>query len=115
MRYQRPFTEDSREASRAARPGDRSGNRPEGERQSAVSPLWDIEDVSAYLRMPVSAVYKMTARAATGQIPHIRIGGRLRFRQHDIDQWLSLLTTSNLQALERIRQKALKVTHGHHP
>ena len=71
--------------------------------------------MGAYLRLPVSAVYRMTARAAAVRIPHIRIGGRLRFRQHDIDQWLSLLTTSNIQALERLRQKALKVTHGHHP
>ena len=40
----------------------------------------------------MSSVYKMTARKAAVRIPHIRIGGKLRFRQSDIDRWLTLLT-----------------------
>ena len=79
-----------------------------------TSPVWDIDDVSAYLRIPVNAVYKMTGRRAVVRIPCIRTGGRLRFRQHDIDQWLALLTTSNTEALSRMRQKVTRATHGHH-
>ena len=90
---------------RAARPGDQSEDRPVRPRLPAAA-LWNVEDVSAYLRVPASAIYKMTTRAAAVRIPHIRLGGRLRFRQKDIDEWLSLLTTSNLRALERIRRKA---------
>jgi excisionase family DNA binding protein len=77
--------------------------------------LWDVAGVSAYLRVPRSAVYKMTARSAAFRIPHLRLGGRLRFRREDIDQWLSLLATAQPDALERIRRKAHKVTHGHYP
>ena len=105
---------DSGESPRAAGPGDRPDIRPELEKP--LSPrLWDVAEVSAYLHIPKSAVYKMTARSATVPIPHIRLGGRLRFRRHDIDTWLSLLATSQPETLERIRRKALKVTHGHYP
>ena len=114
MRKLSGFAEDSCEAARAARPGDRPGDRPGADPRPAGAGLWDIDDVGAYLRIPVNAVYKMTARRASVRIPYIRIGGRLRFRQHDIDQWLSLLTTSNTEALSRMRQKVTRATHGHH-
>jgi hypothetical protein len=54
----------------------------------------------------------MTARRSAVRIPCIRIGGRLRFRQADIDTWLSALTSSNLDALAKVRQKAHQVTRG---
>jgi len=114
MRDRARFADDFDRHTRAARPEDRSGDRPEGAPRLRTA-LWEIDDVSAYLRIPVSAIYKMTARGATVRIPHIRIGGRLRFRQDDIDQWLSLQSTSNLEALERIRRKASQVTHGNDP
>jgi hypothetical protein len=56
----------------------------------------------------------MTARKAAVRIPHIRIGGKLRFRQSDVDQWLRLLTTSNMEALSQMRQKVLQVGDGEH-
>jgi excisionase family DNA binding protein len=77
--------------------------------------VWDIADVSAYLQIPVSSIYKMTARKASVRIPHIRIGRALRFRQSDVDQWLTLLTTSNIEALSKMRQKVSQVTHGRDP
>ena len=100
-----------RDAPRAARPGDRPGDRTGVTRRLAGS-LWDIADVSAYLQVPVSSIYKMTARKAPVRIPHIRIGGKLRFRQPDLDQWLTLLTTSNIEALAKMRQKVSKANHG---
>ena len=106
---------DSGESPRAAGPGDRPDIRTGVEEPLSNPRLWDVAEVSAYLRVPKSAVYKMTARTATVPIPHIRLGGRLRFRRHDIDTWLSLLATSQPETLERIRRKALKVTHGHYP
>ena len=99
---------------RAARPGVRPAEEPTQD-PALDGGLWSIEEVSSYLQVPVSSIYKMTARGSATPIPHIRIGGRLRFRRDDIDRWVSLQATSNLQALERIRQKALKVTHGHDP
>lgn len=68
--------------------------------------LWSVEDVAAYLRVPVSSVYKMTARTARTRIPHMKIGGRLRFRKADIDRWLDLLTISNVETLDKARRAA---------
>jgi excisionase family DNA binding protein len=62
--------------------------------------------------VPVSAIYKMTARKAAVRIPYVRIGGKLRFRRSDVERWLSLLTVSNLDTLARVRQAVSKVTHG---
>ena len=112
MRNESGLLEGRREAPRAARPGDRPGDRTGPNRRLADRSLWDVADVSAYLQVPVSSIYKMTARKAPVRIPHIRIGGTLRFRQSDIDQWLTLLTTSNIEALGKMRQKVLKVHHG---
>ena len=115
MRNRSGFIEDTREAPRAARPGDRPADRTGLDRQDVHGSLWDIADVSAYLRVPPSSIYKMTARKAAVRIPHIRIGGKLRFRQSDVDQWLTLLTTSNIEALSKMRQKVSQVKYGNDP
>lgn len=101
-------------APRAAQTGEQPALRPEGVEAEAET-IWTIQDVSSYLRIPVSSIYKMTARKATVRIPYIRIGAALRFRKSAIDQWLSLLTVSNLEALTKIRQRVGKVKHGNDP
>jgi len=53
--------------------------------------LWGIESVADYLGIPKSSVYKMTAARGREQIPHVKLGGLLRFRKADIDRWLDLL------------------------
>ena len=103
MRTDTEIVGAERESERATRPGDRTADRTGG--------LWDIHGVSAYLSIPVSSVYKMTARRARVRIPHIRIGGKLRFRQDDIDRWLSMLTVSNLETLAQIQRKATRGRH----
>lgn len=100
------------ETPRAARPGDQPEHRTASDPRADRSALWDITDVSAYLQVPVSSVYKMTARKAAVRIPHIRIGSKLRFRPSDVDRWLTLLTTSNIEALSKMRQKVSEVTHA---
>lgn len=65
--------------------------------------LWGIEEVSSYLAIPESSIYKMTAR---GVIPHVKLGGRVRFRQADIDRWLDLLVVSNMKTLARAKEAA---------
>lgn len=54
--------------------------------------LWDVDQVAQYLNLPVSRIYKMTARKAEIRMPHIRIGGQLRFRKADVDAWLLTLS-----------------------
>ena len=97
---------------RVAGPAVRPDYRPAADAPSAT--LWTVADVAAYLKLPRSAIYKMTARAAIVRIPHVRLGGLLRFRQVDIDRWLVLLTHSNIDALARTRDRAQQVIHGHH-
>lgn len=108
MRNESNLIEQYRDSGRVARPGDRPGDRP-----GSASALWDVADAAHYLRIPVSSIYKMTARKASVRIPHIRIGNSLRFRKEDIDHWLALLTTSNIDVLARARQKGQRAAHGH--
>jgi len=97
---------------RAAQPGD----RPEGWPGEAFTPdgLWNVGEVADYLNVPRNSIYKMTCRRASVRIPHILIGGRLRFKPADIERWLTLLSVSNLDLLEKTRKKSLQVTHGNH-
>jgi excisionase family DNA binding protein len=113
MRNLSGLIEETRETPRAARSGDRPEDRTGVHPSAGNDSLWGITDVSVYLQVPVSSIYKMTARKAAVRIPHIRIGGKLRFRQSDVDRWLTLLTTSNMEALSKMRQKVSQVTHGH--
>lgn len=66
--------------------------------------LWFVEEVAAYLRVPKSAIYKMTGKKAKMKIPHLRLSGRLRFRKMAVDEWLRLLEVSNSKILARIRR-----------
>lgn len=84
----------------------------DGHVESGAEPLWTIEGASQYLNLSISAVYKMTARKATVRIPHIRIGGKLRFKRADLDAWLALLTVSNLDVLGRMRSKVARSVDG---
>ena len=104
---------DSALPPRAAEPGGRPGVQP-GAVLAAQDALWDVAAVAAFLRIPIGSIYKMTARKAVVRIPHIRLGGLLRFRRSDVEQWLALLTVSNLTTLSRIRDKTQKGIHGDH-
>jgi len=68
--------------------------------------LWGIEEVAEYLQLPPSSVYKMTSAKRGALIPHLKLGGRLRFRKADIDRWLDLLSVGNLGALEKAKRAA---------
>ncbi len=94
---------ESAQSPRAARPEERPVKRPEGQTPSDDG-VWTSAEVARYLHVPVGAIYKMTFRGASVRIPHVRLGGRLRFRRSDIDRWLGLLTVSNLDVLTRMRK-----------
>ena len=100
------------EQPRAARPELRPEART-GEAEDTDA-LWSVSEVGAFLRIPASSIYKLTARKSRAPIPHILIGGRLRFRRSDIERWLTLLSVSNLDVLEKMRKQSSQVTHGNH-
>jgi len=63
--------------------------------------------------MPRSSVYKMTGPKSALRIPHIKIGGKVRFREADIDQWLGQLMVSSGNSLARLRGSAATGRSGH--
>lgn len=53
--------------------------------------LWSVQDVSAYLGVPVCTVYAWRS-AGTGP-PGRRMGKRLRYRPQDVRDWVASLST----------------------
>jgi excisionase family DNA binding protein len=53
--------------------------------ESAQVFIMTIEDVAAYLRIPLSSAYKL---AQDGKIPGQKVGRHWRFRRETIDHWL---------------------------
>lgn len=93
------------------RTGSRTGSQV-AEAMPEQDHLWDVDEVAAYLHIPASSIYKMTAPKSRTTIPHVRVAGRIRFRKSDIDRWLELLTVSNLEALKEVRKRTRKAGHG---
>jgi len=57
----------------------RNAQKPQAEES-----LWDVKDVAAYLKVSRSWVYQ---NAAAGLLPHLKIGGLLRFNPGAIRSW----------------------------
>ena len=47
--------------------------------------ILDIDQLSQYLRVPKSTLYRL---AAEGKIPSHKVGRHWRFRREAVDQWL---------------------------
>lgn len=45
----------------------------------------DVSEMAQYIGVSVDMIYKMTREKA---IPHFRIGSRILFKRHTIDQWI---------------------------
>lgn len=80
------------------------------ETRVAISPIMTIKQVSAYLDLSLSALYKMTS---TKEIPHAKRGKRLYFDKKDIDAWVlenKITTSSDIEkmATEYIQRKPTK-------
>jgi len=48
----------------------------------------NIEQVADILGVPKSFIYRRTARGHDDPIPHYRIGGHLRFKLDDVEEWI---------------------------
>ena len=53
--------------------------------ESNNSSILTINDLSTYLKIPKSTLYKLVRE---GKVPYQKIGRHLRFRRETIDQWL---------------------------
>jgi DNA-binding transcriptional MerR regulator len=54
-----------------------------------IAPLWTVQDVSDYLRVPVQTLYSWRAQGY-GPVGR-RIGKHLRYRPEDVIAWLDHL------------------------
>jgi excisionase family DNA binding protein len=52
-----------------------------------IEPLWDVEDVSAYLRVPVETLYRWR-KQRTGP-PAARVGRHLRYDPAAVRAWFA--------------------------
>jgi excisionase family DNA binding protein len=54
--------------------------------ENAQSEIMTIDDVAAYLRIPVSSAYKL---AQDGKIPGQKVGRHWRFHRVTLENWIS--------------------------
>lgn len=66
--------------------------------ESMKSRVLTVQEVSTYLRVHPSTIYRMLKR---NQIPAFRVGSDWRFTVEAIDRWRSQAESSALQAEER--------------
>jgi excisionase family DNA binding protein len=62
--------------------------KPEQLRLFFASRYLNIEQVADLLGVPKSFIYRRTARGHGDPIPHYRLGGHLRFKLDDIEEWI---------------------------
>jgi excisionase family DNA binding protein len=76
--------------------------------------LLTIEMLSNYLSIKVKTLY---AKVEAGEIPHYRIGGLIRFRLEEIDQWLKGCRNGHKPEAEqnkfRNNRKSSKLLNNH--
>jgi excisionase family DNA binding protein len=53
---------------------------------ATIEPLWTIEDVAEYLRVPVDTLYQWRHRKKGP--PAARVGRHLRYDPHEVRAWL---------------------------
>ena len=59
------------------------------EQRPPIAPLWTVQDVAAYLRVPVQTLYSWRS-SGTGP-PARRVGKYLRYQPDDVVDWLKAL------------------------
>jgi DNA-binding transcriptional MerR regulator len=58
---------------------------------STIAPLWTVQEVSEFLRVPVQTLYSW--RANNSGPPARRVGKYLRYRPQDVIAWVDGLDT----------------------
>ena len=58
---------------------------PAGQADGSIAPLWTVQDVADFLRVPVQTVYAWRARGDGP--PGRRVGKYVRYRSADVIDW----------------------------
>ena len=61
----------------------------QSDEQRVIAPLWTVNDVAEFLRVPVQTLYSW--RTAGSGPPARRVGKYLRYRPNDVMRWLDSL------------------------
>ena len=64
-------------------------------------PLWDVNEVAAFMRVSRSWVYQ---RVEAGLIPHLRLGGLVRFEPEAIKKFVRHDRVSATHVIARLAQ-----------
>ena len=67
---------------------DRPAEGPEQLQLSFSSRYLTIQQVAEIIGVPKSFIYRRTARGHGDPIPHYRLGGHLRFKLDDVEEWI---------------------------
>lgn len=54
---------------------------------TTTEPLWDVEDVSAFLRIPIQTLYQWRHRRLGPRV--FKVGRHLRYDPADVRAWLA--------------------------
>ncbi len=59
-----------------------------------IAPLWTVEDVAAFLQVPVQTLYSWRSRRSGP--PARKVGKYLRYRPDDVVRWLDELSEGHV-------------------
>lgn len=63
-------------------------SNPEQLQLPFLTPYLTIDQVATLIGVPKSFIYRRTARGHGDPIPHYRLGGHLRFKLDDVEEWI---------------------------
>jgi PTS system nitrogen regulatory IIA component len=72
------------------------------EERRAATEYMTVDEAAAYLRCSKTRVYRL---AASGELPHYKLGSRSLFSQREIDAWLGHSRSEPPNHQERVRQQ----------
>lgn len=61
--------------------------------------IFDVKGLADYLKVSSQWLYE---RTHLKEIPHIKIGGQLRFKKRDIDKWLASFNVPSVNTPQRV-------------
>lgn len=59
------------------------------------APLWTVQDIARYLGVPVNTIYKW--RVTGDGPPALKVGRHVRYREDDVNGWLTTLRDRSSQ------------------
>ena len=75
----------------------------EGSGRNEDDTIFDVDELVAYLKVSKQWIYE---RTHLKEIPHLKMGGQLRFRKRDIDRWLNAYNVPALPVSDSLLKRS---------